>query len=177
MKTKQLLAIVALLGLLFFQCGRNREKPLTPAEIRETEEALITANRMLLQKDKEKIQQYIAEHHLSLTETESGLWYGIIRQGNGPEVKEGMLVTLSYQVSLLDGTVCYSSDKEGFKQFISGKGGVESGLEEGILLLNEGSKALFIMPPHLAHGLPGDGDKIPARSIIVYEVELIKAES
>jgi FKBP-type peptidyl-prolyl cis-trans isomerase FkpA len=177
MTTKRLIATVALSGLLLLQCGQSREKTLTPAEIHETEEALITANRMLLKKDKEKIQQYIADQNLSLTETESGLWYGIIRQGEGPVVKEGMLVTLSYKVSLLDGTVCYSSAEKGVKQFITGKGGVESGLEEGVLLLQEGSKAVFIMPPHLAHGLTGDGDKIPARSIIVYEVELIKAES
>ena len=63
------------------------------------------------------------------------------------------------------------------KQFRIGQGGVESGLEEGVLLLlHEGDKATFIMPPHLAHGLPGDGNRIPARSIIVYEVELVKVE-
>jgi len=53
---------------------------------------------------------------------------------------------------------------------------VESGLEEGILLLRVGDKATFIMPPHLAHGLQGDGDRIPARSIIMYDVLLLKVE-
>ena len=86
------------------------------------------------------------------------------------------MVTLAYDVSLLDGTHCYGSDSLGFKQFRVGQGGVESGLEEGILMLNKGSKAIFIMPPHLAHGLTGDGDQIPARSVIVYHVELIKVE-
>jgi FKBP-type peptidyl-prolyl cis-trans isomerase len=50
---------------------------------------------------------------------------------------------------------------------------VESGLEEGILLLQEGDKARFIMPPHLAHGLIGDRDKIPARATIIYDLELV----
>jgi FKBP-type peptidyl-prolyl cis-trans isomerase len=76
-------------------------------------------------------------------------------------------------VSLLDGTECYNSDREGPKIFTIGRGGVESGLEEGILLMKEGSRAKFIMPPYLAHGLPGDGKRIPARAIIVYDVELI----
>jgi FKBP-type peptidyl-prolyl cis-trans isomerase len=29
------------------------------------------------------------------------------------------------------------------------------------------------MPPHLAYGLIGDDNKIPARAIIVYDVEVI----
>jgi FKBP-type peptidyl-prolyl cis-trans isomerase len=49
----------------------------------------------------------------------------------------------------------------------------ESGLEQGILMMQEGDKARFILPPHLAHGLLGDENMIPARSIIVYEVELL----
>ncbi len=43
-------------------------------------------------------------------------------------------------------------------------------------MLREGDRAVFIMPPHLAAGLPGDGDKIPAHSVIVYEVEVLKLE-
>jgi len=39
-----------------------------------------------------------------------------------------------------------------------------------------GDKATFIMPPHLAYGLPGDGNKIPARSVIAYEVILVKVD-
>jgi FKBP-type peptidyl-prolyl cis-trans isomerase FkpA len=58
-----------------------------------------------------------------------------------------------------------------------GRGGVESGLEEGILLLNEGGRAQFIMPPHLAHGLIGDDNQIPSRSIILYEIEVVEVKN
>jgi FKBP-type peptidyl-prolyl cis-trans isomerase len=64
-------------------------------------------------------------------------------------------------------------DNDDPKTFLIGQGGVESGLEEGILLLQEGDKARFIMPPHLAHGLIGDRDKIPARATIIYDLELV----
>jgi FKBP-type peptidyl-prolyl cis-trans isomerase FkpA len=174
MKIKLILSFLLLL-MVFQYCSRNREGNVSELEIRETKEALVGANRLLVQKDKEKIMAYMQHNNLSLKETTSGLWYAIIKQGSGPGVKENMQVTLKYKVSLLNGTVCYSSDSLGVKQFRVGKGGVESGLEEGVLLLNEGSRALFILPPHLAHGLPGDGNKIPARSIIIYEIELLKA--
>jgi FKBP-type peptidyl-prolyl cis-trans isomerase len=170
--------IAFLLALpLFMHCSRNRERNVSEQEIRDTEEALVGVNRMLLQIDKKKILEYLEAHHLDLQESESGLWYGITFEGPGAKVQNNMLVTLAYTVSLLNGTLCYSSDSLGYKQFRVGQGGVESGLEEGILMLNEGSKAIFVMPPHLAHGLTGDGDRIPARSVIVYHVEMIKAES
>ena len=63
------------------------------------------------------------------------------------------------------------------KVFLVGQGGVESGLEEGVLLLKQGSKATFLMPPHLAHGLVGDDDRIPARAILKYKVEVVDVKN
>ena len=98
----------------------------------------------------------------------------IYKHGKGIKSKTGQIALLNYKISLLDGTLCYSSDSLGTKSFAIGHGGVESGLEEGILLLHEGDKARFIMQPFKAHGLLGDMDKIPARSIIVYDIELLR---
>lgn len=169
--------ITALLLVVFQSCSGRREPNLTEQEIRETENALIGANRLLVKMDHDKIVSYIAGKDLDMKETSSGLWYAITPGARrDTNVQTGMLVTLKYRVSLLNGNICYDSDSLGVKQFIVGKGGVESGLEEGILLLKQGDKALFIMPPHLAHGLQGDGNRIPQRAIIVYDVDLLKAE-
>ncbi len=119
---------------------------------------------------------YNDQHSLHLKESETGLWFKIDKTGHGKTASDGWQITLKYKVSLLDGTLCYSSDLQGPKKFTVGKGGVESGLEEGVKMLREGDRALFVLPPHLADGLPGDGNKIPARSIIVYEVEVLKLE-
>jgi FKBP-type peptidyl-prolyl cis-trans isomerase len=170
--------ILTLLFLLPFLilCTNKREPEITEQDIKDTKEALVGVNRMMVQKDKSRIMEYSDSLRLNLEETESGLWFRITKEGSGKKVQKNEVVTLAYDVSLLDGTYCYGSDSLGFKQFRVGQGGVESGLEEGILMLNKGSKAIFIMPPHLAHGLTGDGDRVPARSVIVYHVELIKVE-
>ena len=136
-------------------------------------ETYIKINRSLVEKEQKKIKAYVEEHNLEMKKTGTGLWYSIEKEGDGQKVKKGQIVTIDYEVKLLDGTLCYSSENLGPKEFLVGQGGVESGLEEGILLLKPGSKALFIMPPHLAHGLVGDDDQIPARSIILYEVEVL----
>ena len=83
-----------------------------------------------------------------------------------------MTATLKYSISLLDGTVCYSSDSLGLKSFEIDHDQIESGIHEGVKLLKEGEHAIFILPSHLAHGLTGDHNKIPPGSPVVYNIEL-----
>ena len=141
-----------------------------------SQDDLVETNRILVRKDAEKIRAYVNRRNWKMLETETGLWYMILEESNGILAKEGYMATINFRISLLDGTVCYSSDIEDPKVFRIGQGGVESGLEEGILLMHEGDKARFIMPPHLAHGLLGDNNKIPPRAIILYDVELINLD-
>ena len=163
-----------ILFFLFISCSpEHRKKRITHPHRQVTEETLIHTNQYLVEKDKERIRQYIKRHGWHMQETGTGLWYGIYHHGNGPKVTSGKTVTIRYTVSLLDGTVCYSSDNSGPKTFIAGHGGVPAGLEQGIRMLRLHDKAHFILPPLLAYGIPGDYNKIPPRSVIVYDMEII----
>lgn len=173
--------VLFLVLFLIFSCKDDRHV-ITEQEYNKTKDALVGVNRILVKKDREKIKGYIERREPEMMETETGLWYKIYNgehkkmigeQGTIKKGEEGKLAIINYQVSLLDGTICYSSDESGPKEFIIGKGGVESGLEEGILMLYEGDSAKFIMPPHLAYGLTGDGNKIPKRAIIIYDLEVL----
>lgn len=135
-------------------------------------ETLMKINKSLVGRDNEKIKAYLVANDLTMQQTETGLWYVIHQPGSG-EIKKGQMVSLKYTIHLLDGTMCYASDSLGLKSFLVGQGGVETGLEEGVLLLGKGAKATFIMPPYQAHGLIGDDDKIPGRAIIIYDVEVV----
>ena len=163
---------ILLLFIFLFSC-RQEHRNISENDYRETRKSLIEVNRLLVKKDSAKIAEYIKGRNWDMIETKTGLWYMIYEKGAGKKSKEGLYATINYNVVLLDGTRCYSSDSLGPKRFKIGRGSVESGLEEGILLLKEGDKARFILPPHLAHGLVGDDNRIPARSIIVYDVELL----
>jgi peptidylprolyl isomerase len=46
------------------------------------------------------------------------------------------------------------------------------GWEEGIALVNKGSKVRFIIPPQLAFGNKKVG-QIPANSVLIFDVEFI----
>ncbi len=143
---------------------------------RPTAEELISLNRRMVTLDADAIKEYLEKNNLDMKETKTGLWYHIDEPGDGDVVSKGDVVEIAYQIYLLDGTTCYSSDSLGNKKFKVGQGGVETGLEEGILLLKKGTKATFIMPPHRAYGLVGDDDKIPGRKSIVYKVEVVDVE-
>ncbi|HEX3006546.1 MAG TPA: FKBP-type peptidyl-prolyl cis-trans isomerase [Bacteroidales bacterium] len=148
--------------------GENQSSPT------DQQEALLRANKYLVQKDADAVKGYIRRHGWKMNQTQTGLWYEITQKGTGSKVETGKYVTIAYKLWLLDGTLCYSSESDGNKTFLVGKGGVEPGLEQGVLLMSQGDKARFIMLPHLAYGLIGDERKIPARATIVYEVQLIK---
>ncbi len=160
---------------LLFSC-RRENPPVSEENYRATKDQMIEINRLLVKKDRQRIIGYLERQDLTMKESETGLWYTIEVEGDGLDASTGRRAAINYKISLLDDTECYNSDEDGPKTFTIGRGGVESGLEEGILLLREGGKARFIMPPYLAHGLPGDGNRIPARAIIVYDVQLISIE-
>lgn len=133
-------------------------------------------NRFMIQKDRERIQNYIERKKLNMNQTRTGLWYQIIKGGEGDLLSDNSRIIMKYECSLLDGTLCYSSDNLGNKELILGKSTMESGLNEGLRLLKPGAEAIFILPPFLAYGLPGDGKMIPPRAVIVYNVNILRPQ-
>ncbi len=154
------------------QSGENRQP-----ERKEIRENLLGANVLLIDAEAQEINDFIDRHGWEMEATGSGLRYMIYHEGTGPKAEKDHIAHLHYNISLITGDLIYSSQDDGLRQFRVGRGGVESGLEEGILLLRVGDKARFVLPSHLAHGVPGDGVKIPKRATIIYDIELIDITS
>jgi len=109
-----------------------------------------------------------------MTESGTGFWFQIISEGTGSYLKDNDLVVFEYECSLLDGTKCYSSAELGPKELVLGKSPMEAGMNQGLRLMKHGSEAIFIIPPFLAYGLVGDGNKIPSRAVIVYNIRVLE---
>ena len=161
--------------LIFVSCNKQetKQKQLSKKYSKETLENI---NKQLVNKDSELIKSYVQRRNWDMKPTQTGLWYMILDKGNEKTIEKNNHITYNYNIRLLNGNLCYSSDSLGAKSIVVGQGGVESGLEEGILLLNEKGKARFIIPPHLAHGLIGDNNHIPARAILIYDIEILKVK-
>ena len=110
-------------------------------------------------------------------ETASGLRYQILQKGDGKKATKGAGVSVHYKGQLLDGTVFDSSYKR--KQpidFNVGVGQVIAGWDEGILLLQVGDKARFVIPSELAYGSAGAGGVIPPDATLIFDVELMNVK-
>jgi FKBP-type peptidyl-prolyl cis-trans isomerase FkpA len=166
--------ILSLVVLSIVSCNQKRES--TAIVNKPGRNEMADLNKYLVQKDRERIRNYIERKNLRMTESPTGLWYQIIKEGNGKQFTENDKVVMNYECSLLDGTKCYSSSDLGPKELILGRSVMEQGLNEGLRLLKPGSEAVFIIPPYLAYGLIGDRKMIPPRAVIVYNVNILQPE-
>jgi FKBP-type peptidyl-prolyl cis-trans isomerase len=137
--------------------------------------------------DDKLIQEYIQKNGLTMQKTASGIYYSINKAGSGANAAAGQEVTMNYTGMLLNGTKFDSNEdpafghKEPFK-FKLGAGMVIKGWEEGIALLNPGSKATLLIPSPLAYGersMPGNQANpggLPANSVLRFDLEVVSAK-
>jgi peptidylprolyl isomerase len=106
-------------------------------------------------------------------ETESGLQYFDVVEGDGPSPEEGQLVTVHYTGWLEDGTQFDSSVQRGEPfTFPLGQGQVIPGWDEGVATMKVGGKRQLVIPPELAYGEQGRPG-IPPNSTLIFDVELL----
>lgn len=137
---------------------------------------LIEDNKKKHNKETKEIKKFIDKNKWPMQETKTGLHYWIYENGSGKQAKFDDVVTISFKVSLLDGTLCYEASDSDPRQFKIGMDNVESGLHEVLQLMKEGDRCKAILPSHLAFGLTGDSDKIPSSASVVYDIHLLKTQ-
>ena len=127
--------------------------------------------------EKRKQNELLDKVSAGYDQTESGLRYKIVQNGDGKQATKGAMVSVHYKGQLLDGTVFDSSYKR--KQpidFALGVGQVIAGWDEGIQLLKVGDKARFVIPSNLAYGERGAGGVIPPDATLIFDVELMNVK-
>ena len=168
------LLIISPALLMLGACHSNNSNTYPLANKVDVSQKIADVNKELAISDMELIERYFQRREWPTQSTGSGLVYHISKRGNGAMVKKENGVKISFTVSLLDGSVCYGGVTPEEKEFVVGMGKEISGLEEVLLLLREGDRAIIAIPPHLGHGLLGDESKIPPRSTIIYDLTLVK---
>ncbi|MBR7722678.1 FKBP-type peptidyl-prolyl cis-trans isomerase [Microvirga sp. SRT04] len=112
-----------------------------------------------------------------MQKTPSGIYYQVLKPGTGAKPNTGQMVSVNYKGTLLSGKEFDSSDKMGKPiDFPLGLGQVIPGWDEGISLLNKGSRAILLIPSSLAYGPRGAGADIPVDSPLRFEVELVDVQ-
>lgn len=150
----------------------------TKAEIEKNQKEQEDRMAKMAEEEKPILEKYIADNHITVTPTASGLYYIETKKGKGANAKPGDLVTVQYKGMLLDGKEFDSSygRPEPFK-FILGQGQVIPGWDEAIQMMAKGGTAKLVLPSSIAYGARGAGGVIPPFSPLVFEVELVNFEA
>ncbi len=121
-----------------------------------------------------KIQEYLTANNITAQPTESGMYYIEEVKGTGAKPIAGDKVKVHYTGMLLNGQKFDSSVDRGQPfEFTLGVGQVIRGWDEGIALMNIGSKGKLVIPSRMGYGERGAGRDIPPYAPLVFEVELL----
>jgi len=107
-----------------------------------------------------------------IVSTISGLQYKVVEEGSGDYPPENCTVIVHQRCTLLNGKVIEDTYKDNEPDEVPITELIE-GYREGLLLMKKGGKSRFYIPPELAWGKKGTGNKIPPNALLIFEVKLV----
>jgi FKBP-type peptidyl-prolyl cis-trans isomerase len=159
------------LVLLFVSCS---EEPKKEPQVNWTTQKSSDFSKDLAIEEDIDIKIFLQrKKNWKIIETGSGLRYFIYKNGNGPLAESGMTAEVKFEITKLDGTICYKTEGSNTETFKIDKSEIETGVQEGIKYMHVGDRVKLIIPSHLGHGLVGDFDKIPPLTTLVVDLELV----
>lgn len=118
-----------------------------------------------------QIKEYVEKNKIDCEQSETGLYYRILSEGDGERVHAKDKISFSYKGTFLDGSV-FDEQKDPVSFYANDLIGA---WKEIVLKLNEGGEAYLIAPPQLGYG-SRNLDDIPANSILVYTLKVHQVE-
>lgn len=122
--------------------------------------------------DRAIIREYIALQDMTFDSTESGIFYSLENPGIGDPPTDNSMVTVNYELYLVDGTLMESTQTTGEpSKFEVGK--VIPGWQEALKLMGVTGKGTFVIPSRLGYGLRRVNG-MPPNTILVFDIELVE---
>jgi len=143
---------------MVFISGCKKDNPYTP----EKETAEINAWKAKMKMDNVAYDSTATKIYYILDKT---------KIGTGANVRAGNKVTVNYSGTFMDGSVFDSSNGYTYVHKATDQRMI-SGWEEGIQLLNKGSRATFLIPSAKGYGTAGSGS-IPPYTPLIFVIEVV----
>jgi len=133
------------------------------------------AQEKIGQENLEKGKKFLEENKkkAGVSETQSGLQYEVMVQGEGAIPSDTSIVKVHYHGTTIDGKVFDSSVESG-EPVEFPLNGVIPGWTEGLQLMKVGSKYKLYVPSELAYGNQQRSPLIGPNSVLIFEVELLE---
>lgn len=153
------------------------------AEMKEQARKDSIENISILARQDKELQAYFKKNKIRAEKTELGTYVELIRPGTGPLIDTNVVVKTNYTGRTLDGKMFDSNTDSsmGHVQPFSVNmtseldlgGSVIKGWLDGLKKLNKGAQARLYIPSPLAYGKQKVGEKIPAHSILMFDIEVL----
>ena len=114
----------------------------------------------------------VEKDNKNVKKTESGLLYEIVREGEGAKPDSADNVFVTYKLSDRKGNVIEDRSAEGDTTKLN-MARVIPGWAEGLKMIGKGGKIKLWVPSNLGYGSRPMGRRIPANSVLVFDVDLL----
>jgi len=163
-------------GMAAVLAGKDTKLTVEEASVK-FQNAVTAAKAKLHEGNKAKGEAYLAENakRKEVKTTASGLQYEVLKPSAGKKPTLSDKVKVHYHGTLPDGTVFDSSVDRG-EPISFPLNGVIQGWQEGLQLMNVGSKYRLHIPYNLAYGERAAGPVIGPFSALVFDVTLLAIE-
>ncbi len=152
----------------------------------KSQEEMDAAYQEELEQEKQRevvaLEKYAAGKKLpSLTKTKNGVLVLVEEEGAGPKVDSGSVVNMRYDGYLMNGNKFDSNTDSAFGhvgpfEFQVGTRQVIPGWDEGVQYFKQGGKGKLLIPAMLAYGMQSQGDKMPAYSNLIFDIEVVEVK-
>ncbi len=151
---------------------------------RERAEEQNASNELRKNEEPKALAKYLEDNKITAKPTASGLYYIETKKGSGPKAKQGDVVKVNYSGRLIDGRVFDTNipeiakssgiydERRPYQPADLAFGEIIKGMEEGLTMMNAGSKGTMIIPSSIGYG-DRNGGPIPAYSTLIFDVEVI----
>lgn len=160
--------ILSSLALTLSSCrDRTPVVNIEPDKVELVKENMINANHVVIQSESTQIEGYVQRRGWDMKPLPCGASFWEYSIGNGAMINPEEKVVVTYRLETLDGSPIYTHQTD---TLVVGHRDVTVALDDLLQHLHYGSKAWLIAPSNSAYGVVGDGDRVPSRTVIIYNV-------
>lgn len=173
----RLLTLMVVSAILTAGCTDTQPQQATIIKTKKesVKDLLLQENQYIIEDEHLQIDELIARYDWDTKRSGTGLRYMIYKNGKGKQAEIGKTVTVQIEIRLINGQAIDIENNE--IEFKIHRSENINGLEEGVLKMREGDRAKLVIPSYLAYGLSGYDDKIPMRSTLIIDAELISVRN
>jgi gliding motility-associated peptidyl-prolyl isomerase len=178
---KKVLFALVLAALVVTGCSQPQARKAVNRSEGTFMKESIARNKKLVADEEGRIDSIIKSNpSVKYIASAKGYWYHYIVENTTDTItpKKGDVAYFTYDVKDLKGNVIYTEQELQPQVYHVDQQNIMMGISDGIKLMNEGEKVMFIFPSHMGYGYHGDNDRIGTNEPLVCTVTLtdIKAE-